>query len=85
MLNQIISFVERDVDGCGTDVGVMVLIKTDSALTAEHKEKLLCAIEDAKNEIEEWDTDTVVNEAMERVFGEDAEYEYIIADIEVEF
>ena len=33
MLNQIIKFVEKNVDGCGTDAEVMVLIQTDGLLT----------------------------------------------------
>lgn len=87
MLNQIIRFVERDIDGCGTDAEVMVLLKTDMVLTRGHKERLEKAIEDIRNEWEddEWDTDSVVEEAFTRVFGTDVEVETIIPDIEVEF
>lgn len=87
MLNQIIRFVERDIDGCGTDAEVMVLLKTDMLLTRGHKERLEKAIEDIRNEWEddEWDTDSVVEEAFTRVFGTDVEVETLIPDIEVEF
>ena len=87
MLNQIIRFVERDIDGCGTNAEVIVLLKTDMVLTRGHKERLEKAIEDIRNEWEddEWDTDSVVEEAFIRVFGADVEVETIIPDIEVEF
>lgn len=87
MLNQIIRFIERDIDGCGTDAEVIVLLKTDMLLTRGHKERLEKAIEYIKSEREddEWDTDSVVEEAFTRVFGTDVEVETIIPDIEVEF
>ena len=87
MLNQIIKFVETDVDGCGTNAEVIILVKTDMLFTRGHKERLEKAIEDIKNEWEddEWDTDSVVEEAFTRVFGNDVEYEVILPDIEIEF
>lgn len=87
MLNQIIKFVETDVDGCGTSAEVMILVKTDMILTRGHRERLEKAIEEIRNEWEddEWDTDSVVEEAFKRVFGEDAEWEVILPNIEVEF
>lgn len=87
MLNQIIRFVERDIDGCGTDAEVMVLLKTDMLLTRGHKERLEKVIEDIRSEWEddEWDTDSVVEEAFTRLFGTDVEVETLIPDIEVEF
>jgi hypothetical protein len=87
MLNQIISFVERDVDGCGTDVEVMALLKTDTLLTNGHRKKLENVIEEIRNEWEddEWDTDSIVEEALARVFGTDVEWKAVIPDIEVEF
>lgn len=87
MLNQIIKFVETDVDGCGTNAEVMILVKTDMMLTRGHEERLEKIIEEIRNEWEddEWDTDSVVEEAVKRVFGEDVEWEVILPDIEVEF
>ena len=87
MLNQIISFVERDVDGCRTDVEVMVLLRANFPLTNGHKTRLEEVIEEIRNEWEddEWDTDSVVEEALARVFGTDVEWETVIPDIDVEF
>lgn len=87
MTNQIIRFVERDVDGCGTDAEVLVLLNTDLPLTRGHQERLINAINEIKEEWadDEWDTDSVVEEAFIRVFGYDAEMEIIFPDIEVEF
>lgn len=33
----------------------------------------------------EWDTDSIVEEACERIFGADAEYTVVIPDMEIEF
>ena len=87
MFNQIISFVERNVDGCGTDAEAMVLIKTEFLLTSEHKTRLETAIEAIRNEWEsnKWDTGSVVEEAIARVFGADVEWKIVIPDIGVEF
>lgn len=87
MLNQIIRFTERNVDGCGSDAEVMVLLKTDFLLTSGHKTRLEHEIESIKREWEgdDWDTDSVVEEAIARVFGEDAEWEAVLPDLEVEF
>ena len=80
---QIIRFLEEDVDGCGTDIEAMISIETDFALTFGHKKRLSEAVEEAKEELEEWDTDTLINIAMEKVFGEQGEAVY--PDIEVIF
>lgn len=87
MLNQIIRFIERDVDGCGSDAEVVALLKTDLPLTSGQKTRLEQEIESIKREWEgdDWDTDSVVEEAIARVFGEDAEWETVLPDLEVEF
>lgn len=87
MLNQIIKFIETDVDGCGTSAEVMILLKTDVSLTKEHVERLEKVIEDIRNEWEhdKWNTDSVIEEAFLRVFGADIAYEVILPDIEIEF
>ena len=87
MLNQIIKFVEKNVDGCGTDAEVMVLIQTDGLLTNGHKMRLEKAIEDIRTEwdTDDWDTDSVVEEAIVRVFGTDAEVKIVIPDLLIEF
>lgn len=87
MMKQIIKFVEENVDGCGGRAEVMVAIETEIPLTHRDKERLSKAIEDIRNEWEadEWDTDSVVYEAIARVFGNDADYTIICPDITVEF
>lgn len=87
MLNQIIRFIERDVDGCGSDAEVVVLLKTDLPLTNGHRTRLEHEIESIKREWEDdgWDTDSVVEEAITRAFGEDAEWGIVLPDLEVEF
>ena len=87
MLNQIIRFIERNVDGCGSDAEVVVLLKTDRPLTSGHKTSLEHEIESIKREWEDddWDTDSVVEEAIARVFGEDVVWGIVLPDLEVEF
>lgn len=90
MLNQIIRFVETNVDGCGTNAEVLVLFKTDCLLTNGCKERLQKALSELKAEWEpdEWDTDSAVKEALVRTFGQtavDEDMEIILPDIEVEF
>lgn len=84
---QIIKFTDVDVDGCGTDAEVMVLLKTNMLLTRGHKERLEKAIKDIRKECEDdkWDTDSVVEEAFTRIFGTDVEVKTFIPDVEVEF
>lgn len=88
-MNQIIKFIEKDVDGLGTDAEVMLLLDTDLPLTNGHRYRLEKAIADIKKEWDEdeWDTDSVsvVDEALTRVFGEDIKAEVVLPDIEVEF
>lgn len=50
MFNQIIKFVENDIDGCGTSAEVILLMKTDDLLTKEHQNLFEKAIEEIKNE-----------------------------------
>lgn len=78
---------KKNVDGCGTDAEVMVLIQTDGLLTNGHKMRLEKAIEDIRTEwdTDDWDTDSVVEEAIVRVFGADAEVKIVIPDLLIEF
>ena len=87
MLSQIIRFVERDVDGCGSDAEVVALLKTDLPLTVGHRTRVEQEIEAIKRELngDGWDTDSVVEEAIARVFGENTEWEVVLPDLEVEF
>lgn len=84
--NQIIKFVERNVDGCGTDAEVTILVNTSLPLS-EVQERLTKTIEGMRKEVEEemWDTDSVVYEACTKVFGLDAEWEVFVPDIAIIF
>lgn len=85
MKEQIIRFVETDVDGCGTNAEHLIMVKSDLDLTNGIKERLEEVIEEIKEEWGEWDTGSVVEEACERIFGADAEVYSIIPDMEIEF
>ena len=87
---QFIKFVERNVDGCGSNAEVFVSIKSDYQVSNDDAKRLADKIELIKKEWadEPWDTDSIVEEALFRVFGRyalDFEIEFIIPDIEVEF
>lgn len=88
MVNTLIKFTERDIV-YNEDVEVMILIKTDIILTPAYKERLEEEIENIKQECLEnekaWDTDSIVLDACQRVFGEYVEIETVTADFEIEF
>lgn len=87
MFYQIIRFVERDVDGCGTDIENMIWIWIDRYLTEKDTNKLYDTIQAIKDECatDGWDTDYLLEEAMTRCFGEEATWGTVFADIEVEY
>jgi len=85
MEKTIIRFTENDVDGCGTNAEHLIMVKSDLDLTNGFKSRLEKVIEEIKDEWGEWDTDSVVEEACERIFGADAEVCFIIPDMEIEF
>lgn len=86
MKTQIIKFVERDIDGCGTDVEIMVCVKTEFYSTRDYIERLQSSIKDIKKEYYgEYDTDFLIEESMKRVFGENTDWECISPDLEVMF
>lgn len=87
---KIIKFVERNVDGCGSNAEVIVSIKSDWRVSNDDAKRLADEIKLIKKEWanEPWDTDSIVEEALLRVFGQyalDFEIEFITPDIEVEF
>lgn len=88
-MKQIIRFAETNIDGCGGDAVVLVQIDSDTVLTNGCKERLEKAIDDIKAECmeagEDYDTDSIVEDAMHRVFGKDMEYDTVLPDIEVIF
>lgn len=88
MVNTLIKFTERDVMH-NEDVEVIVLVKTDIILTPAYKKRLEEEIENIKQECLEnekaWDTDSIVLDACQRVFGEYTEIEIVTVDFEIEF
>ena len=85
-----IKFVERNVDGCGSNAEVLVSIKSGCRVSNDDAKRLSDAIKLIKKEWADklWDTDSIVEEALLRVFGQyvlDFEIDFIIPDIEVEF
>lgn len=87
-MNQIIHFTETNVDGCGTDAEVIVIVHTDFALTHGQQCRLKEAINKLRQTIpaDEWETDYVVGEAMKAVFGNTGyEWEIVVPDLYVEF
>lgn len=88
MVNTLIKLTERDVMH-NEDVEVIVLVKTDIILTPAYKERLEKEIENIKQEClkndEAWDTDSIVLNACEKVFGEYTEIEIVTVDFEIEF
>ena len=87
---QFIKFVERNVDGCGSNAEVLVLINSDQQVSNDDAKRFADEIELIKKEWADkpWDTDSIVEEALLRVLGQyalDFEIEFIIPDIEVEF
>jgi hypothetical protein len=79
--------LNKDVDGCGTDAEVVVRLDVKSPLTDTDKKKLEDAIQEMQEtwDPDDWDTDSVVEAALKKVFGVDVEYEVVLPDIEVTF
>ena len=80
MKTHIIRFLETDVDGCGSNAEVMIQVRADEKITNETKQKLIDNINEIKKE---WDTDSIVKEACERVFG--SEFTGWYPEIDIEF
>ena len=73
MMNKLIHFVEENADGCGTNVNVMIRV-CDGVYTKQEKQgnienMLTNALEEIKREWCEWETDSIIKEACDRVFG----------------
>ncbi len=61
-----IKFIERDVDGCGTDATVLIVADTNDAIDAIELNRI---IKDLKEQLQEYDTDEIVYIACEKYFG----------------
>lgn len=78
-----IRFVDYNADGCGTNIEKLVMVRTNG-ITNGQKERLQRAVCDIKSECEDWDFDSVVAEACEKVFGHELKYTYIYPEAEIE-
>ena len=86
MVNNIIKFKEENVDGCGGSAEVLVLINDDLCLSNGHNKRLQDALNEMKANAaaEDWDTDTMIAESIEKVFG-DEPWECISPAMEIVF
>ena len=85
MNEQIIEFIDENVDGCGTDVIVLAKIYGND-ITVETIDSVKDAICNYKNENEgEWDTDGCLNVAQEQLEAEGYEVHWINPSVEICF
>ena len=85
-MKQIINFIDIDIDGCGTNVETMIQIEGDQALTNEAIKRIKDVIERYKKEnYGEYCTDDVVEAACEQLDREGYIYEWLPADVTIEF
>lgn len=85
MNEQIIKFIDEDVDGCGTNVEVLARIYGND-ITVGTIDRVKDAICNYKNENEdEWDTDGCLDAAQEQLEAEGYEVYFIIPTIEICF
>lgn len=85
MNEQIIKFIDEDVDGCGTNVTILARIYGND-ITVETIDKIKEAIYNYKNENEgEWDTDGCLDAAQEQLETEGYEVYWINPSIEICF
>ena len=80
----IIRFVETNVNGCGEDAEVLIIVDDSLCITKEHKEQLVQTILNLKQKLDEYDTDSIITEACKIVFG-DVELEVVLPEFEIEF
>ena len=65
-MKQIIKFVDSDVDGCGTNVEMLIQIEGKNPLSTELVDALKHTIHEyIDSNAGEWSTDDVVNQASE--------------------
>ncbi len=62
----IIEFKDENADGCGTDISVLMKVGTE--LTNGDAERLQKLVNQLKEEEDEWDTDSLVDEIAEKYF-----------------
>lgn len=85
MNEQIIKFIDEDVDGCGTDVTVLARVYGND-ITVGTIDRIKDAINDYKNENKgEWNTDGCLDAAKEQLKTEGYEVHFINPSIEICF
>lgn len=68
MMAKLVRFVEKDVDGCGTSAEVLVSVETDEKIDVKAVQQTINMIK-SEADSDDWDTDSIVEEACERCFG----------------
>ena len=85
MREQFIKFIDSDVDGCGTNVEVIVRIN-GKKLKKDTIDRVENAISNYKEENKnEWDTDSCVDVATKQLESEGYKVDYIFVDTEIYF
>lgn len=85
MKEQYIKFVDKDVDGCGTDITIYCKVY-GSEITVGTVDRIKNAICNYKNENEgEWDTDGCLDVATEQLKAEGYEIYWIDEETEICF
>lgn len=85
-MRQIINFIDRNVDGCGTNVETMIQVESNAPLTNEVIQRTKDVIEKYKVENEgNWTTDDVVEEACYHLEEEGYMCDTITPDEVIEF
>lgn len=85
-MKQIIKFIDTDVDGCGTNIEIMIQIKGKHEITNGVIRRIEDVIEKYKKDNEgEWDTDSIINIACEHLKTEGYTCCYISEDATIEF
>lgn len=85
-MKQIIKFVDSDVDGCGTNVEMLIQIEGKNPLSTELVDALKHTIHEyIDSNAGEWSTDDVVNQACEYLESQGYMCHYIGEDLLIEF
>lgn len=85
MNEQIVKFIDENVDGCGTDITVLAKVYGND-ITAGTIDRVKNAICDYKNENEDaWDTDGCLNAAQEQLEAEGYEVHWMNPSLEICF
>ena len=87
-MSKILTFKECNIDGCYTDVEVYIKLNV-SDYPLNWREKITNALNSIKEEYikndECFDTDQIIQEALEEVFGKGVSYDVICSEYEFEF